>query len=164
MIIIEGLDNTGKSFLVKRLSKDMGLLAMNNQRRPQASRDISDYMHMVMDLSHRFPVILDRLALISEPIYGPICRGQFMLSNWQIHTLTYQLKDRKPAIVYCRPPDSIILKFGAEPQMPGVIEHGPELLKAYDISMAQLKLGGFNVITYDWTTDSYEQLMGELGE
>lgn len=163
MIIVEGLDNTGKTTLVKKLSKDLGLLVMNNQGKPKKARDVVDYLHIVIDVSHRFPVILDRLSLISEPIYGPVIRGSHLLNTWQVHTLTYQLKSRKPTIIYCRPPRDVIMSF-KEPQMDGVIDHAGTLLDAYDLSISQLKLGGFTVLNYDWTTDSYEQLKDELDE
>jgi len=163
MIIVEGMDNSGKSTLVRKLSKDLKLLAINNQQRPQKARDIIDYLHMIMDASHRFPIVMDRLSVISEPIYGPIIRGSHLLNTWQLHTLTYQLKARKPTIVYCRPPRDVVLGFRGE-QMEGVVEHGDALLDAYDLSISQLRLGGFSVLNYDWTTDSYDQLKDELDE
>ncbi len=155
MIIVEGFDNSGKSTLVKKLSKDLKLLVMNNQRLPKSAVDVQDYLSLCGSINHRYPLILDRLSVISEPIYGPICRDQSILTPLILAHMRAQLLELNPAIVYCRPPTPAILNFEEE-QMEGVVDKAMTLIAAYDFHMSQLDELGFNVVVYDWQSTGYE--------
>lgn len=162
MVIVEGMDSSGKTTLVRKLSGDLQLLVMNNRRRPERAEDIFKYQEMALRVSRHFPTILDRLATISEPIYGPICRDTRLLSPGHLSMLMLQLKFADPLVIYCRPNRGTIFNF-VEPQMEGVIKHRERLLKAYDESIE--KLSGFlRVIRYNWETDPYEILLNQLKE
>lgn len=170
MIIVEGFDNSGKTTLVRQLSEDCKLLVMNNRRRPKSREDVIDYVDMVIPIANRFPVILDRFAPISEPIYGPICRDSHLLTEDDVsQCLLSVARNRRKhqdggnnsaaLIIYCRPKDSTVLGFKPEiPQMDGVIEKAQELLMAYDKSMKELGSFWFTVVHYDWELDSYNSI------
>lgn len=159
MIIVEGMDNTGKSTLFLRLSKDLKLLAINNQKRPQSINETALYLEGVLRLASNFPVIVDRWQAISEPIYGPICRNHHLYAKTNLEAqLRFLIQAANPLIIHCRPPDSVILNFGDSNQMDGVIKHAKELLKTYDNYMGNLVAMGFRVMNYDWTTEPYENL------
>lgn len=165
MVIVEGMDNSGKTTLVRQLSEDCRLLVMNNRRRPKTRQDILDYVAGVVPLAQRFPVILDRFAPISEPIYGPICRNTELLTRDDISQclLRVTAEQPKPAvIIYCRPRATTILQFGPIPQMEGVIENGRALLQAYDETMKKLGSFWFTVLYYDWEHDSYSSLKNQV--
>ena len=157
-LIVEGFDNTGKSFLVNQLSNDLKLLVLNNRKRPQTVSEARCYLDLMLPMARHFPTILDRLAVISEPVYGPICRKTHLFSLSQIEFQLEVMKPMHPLVIYCRPPDSVVLNFGEREQMDGVITHAPELLKKYDSYMAWLQSNWLQVISYDWKSDSYEDL------
>ena len=161
MILIEGCDNSGKTTLVSKLSDDLRLLSIRQRQLPRNKLDITEYVLYMLGLSRRFPTIFDRWPPISEPIYGPICRGVSFLTKQEVfdlHSMITEL-DPCPVIVYCRPRDSVILDFGEREQMEGVRENGRKLIKAYDKSMNETPL---DVITYDYEHDSYETLLKQL--
>lgn len=157
MIIVEGMDNTGKSTLVKKLSKDLKLLTINNQRRPTSIPEAFRYLDGVIYMAASFPVIVDRWQPISEPIYGPICRDVTLFPPASLARMMKMTSSTEPLIIYCRPPDPVVLDFKDE-QMDGVIRHASALLDQYDISMNNLSATGFTVISYDWTSDDYSGL------
>lgn len=153
MIIVEGCDNSGKSTLINQLSEDLKLLVVANRRRPTCTGDVVMWTCDAIRLGSRYPTIFDRWQPISEPIYGPICRGTMWPDSntlKSLHSLTIGA-----LVVYCRPPDHVILNFGDRPQMEGVIKNAKEIIKAYDLRMAMLP---FPVIQYDYTQDDYKVL------
>lgn len=160
MIIVEGMDNSGKSTLVDKLSGDLKLLAIVNRRRPKDLQSSWDYVTRVMPLAQKFPVIMDRWQSISEPIYGPICRGSHIFDleaiNDQHHYVMEQL-GYEPLIIYCRPSLDRIRNFGTRDQMAGVIDHADELVEAYDQSMSEIS-HRFPLISWNFEVNHYEVL------
>lgn len=162
MVIVEGMDNAGKTTLVQRLSADLKLLVLNNRRRPQNKEEILDYVKLIRPLAAHFPVILDRYAPISEPIYGPICRSTRLLNPSDIEQLIATTVSMNTLVVYCRPTVETILLFKDDiPQMDGVIQHGPALIEAYDTAMEFLG-NQLPVVGYNWQSDSYQDLLNTV--
>lgn len=157
-IIVEGMDNTGKSTVVQKLSADLKLLVINNRQRPRTVAESRCYMDLVLPLTTKFNTIFDRWQTISEPVYGPICRDTHLFALSQIEFQLEVMKPLHPLVIYCRPPDSVVLNFGEREQMDGVIDHAPALLKKYDSYMTWLQANWLPVISYDWKSDSYEDL------
>lgn len=107
MLIVEGPDGSGKSTLVRRLSKDLNL--------PVASRVVSADTTALVDLAEWTErnvaagfqhTIFDRHRLVSEPIYGPILRPRqetkFLDFGW-MSNVVWQFYQAKPVIIYCMP-------------------------------------------------------------
>lgn len=107
MLIVEGPDGSGKSTLVRRLSKDLGL--------PVAPRIVGSDTIAKFDLAAWTEqnvakgfqrMLFDRHRLISEPIYGPILRGRqqtkFMDLGWMAD-MTWAFYGANPIILYCLP-------------------------------------------------------------
>lgn len=159
MIIIEGMDNTGKSTLVTRLSKDLKLVLVNNQKRPAHAQEALTYIQGVLTLARDFRVIADRWAPISEPIYGPICRNTHLFTNQDLQQQLGMTLQVNPLIIYCRPPTPRVLDFGNQAQMDGVIDNADKLLGSYDAFMGNLVGMGFTVVNYDWTIDDYTDIL-----
>lgn len=152
MIIVEGPDNSGKSTLAWQLAEDLKRVLINNRQRPRNQEDIIAYSLDVYKMDQRWPLIMDRWAVISEPIYGPICRGTRILDPGVGWFLTEVLK---PTIVYCRPSDARLLDFGERGQMDGVKENAIELIKAYDKMIKP-------DFVYNYETDDYQSLLRKL--
>jgi len=160
MLIVEGCDNAGKTTLVAQLSADLRLLTLNNRQRPLTLQDSKDYLHLTAPLASRFKTIFDRWQPISEPIYGPICRGVHLFSPQDIAYQHYYLQEckLKPVIIYCRPSDGKILNFGDREQMEGVIENAKKIIDGYDRMMAWIEDQWFPVVRYDYEHDTYDSL------
>jgi hypothetical protein len=96
-------------------------------------------------------IITDRINLISDPIYGPICRGKCSFNAEEYQSLLNAFMLLKPVIIYCRPPRSMIRRQMAEHfQMAGVIENSDRILEAYDFLFANWYVANFEYITYSW--------------
>lgn len=116
MFIVEGPDGAGKTTLIQRLQKELKFDVMPRPCTSDQGVDPSSLANWVNeDLSR--PVhsggFYDRYPLISEPIYGPLIRGQvatrFDDVKWFMDRLT-MLQARNPVIVYCLPPRAEVLK------------------------------------------------------
>ncbi len=73
MIIIEGMDNTGKTTLIHQLSQQFKLPSARTGTYPRKVSDILNW-HNRASAAPR-TLILDRHPAISDLVYGPIIRG-----------------------------------------------------------------------------------------
>lgn len=108
MIIVEGPDGCGKTLLAKQLSRMTSF--------PIAPRVVSEDAEAMVDLvkwtndnlkAGWQSVIFDRHRLISEPIYGPILRGELETGFDNFAQMNYWLDlfyRIDPIIIYCLPP------------------------------------------------------------
>lgn len=165
MIILEGMDGSGKTHLAAALTKDLGL--------PMAERasssiggpiaDLFDWVNRDIDCLHTRPLsIYDRHPLISEFIYGPVVRGTIddrFLRMWFQRRL-HKWRDNA-FVVFCDPGDEAMGRNLAEDinQMPGVAENFNRLACAYRCFFAnytgQWTLWNYTrPQTYDWLLDS----------
>lgn len=151
LIIIEGMDNTGKSTLVKKLSSYLPHHEVVVSPGPCA-----EHVKWCKDeLARTDSRIYDRFPIFSETVYGNIIRGHSTLSNY-IDQLLLMLGWAKPLIIYCDPGIEVIRgTFHEREQMAGVRENDAKCLAAYRNMMrtAQKLLGKDNVIYYDFTED-----------
>lgn len=162
LIIVEGMDNSGKTTLVQRLSEDIKLLVMNNKRKPRDEKEMADYLSLVNTIHWHFPTILDRLCTISEPIYGVLRKTGPVITPEQADNHLVYLKAMKPLIIYCRPDDKTILDFGDRPQMDGVIDNAQALLQSYDRVMDKLAIHGYHIVKWDFRNYKYEWILNQV--
>jgi tRNA uridine 5-carbamoylmethylation protein Kti12 len=133
MIIVEGMDNTGKSTLVQHLAEKFKLCKVATYHKPQSLVMIHDY-DFWLSLCPQ-PLILDRHPAISDLIYGNVLRGISYITERESRAWS---KDH--LIIYCRPAADIILKsFEDRPQLGGVKENLLKLLLFYDTYMEDIK-------------------------
>lgn len=129
MVIVEGMDNTGKSTLVQLLAEEFKLCKVATYCKPKSLEMIHDY-DFWLNLSPQ-PVIMDRHPAISDLIYGESLRGMSYISEKE--SLAWA-KDH--LIIYCRPDlDKIQETFDERPQMRGVKENLLRLLTFYETYM-----------------------------
>lgn len=157
IIFVEGMDNSGKTTLCQWLAKK--LLAMYvKAERPPARPNVSAYIQTIRYAEiYAGSVICDRVPFISEPIYGTVLCGGHRLSSRDIQQGIMQAY----RIIYCRPPDSVILgSLDSREQMEGVVENSRQLLAAYDKCFTELQSAP--VIAYDYTSCSPQSLFDSL--
>ncbi len=149
MIIIEGMDNSGKTKLAEYLAERFNLPHIKS---PKDRTNLLDDALTTLILNPN--AIFDRFSILSEVVYGPILRGKTAFDGDELRQWIFymnKLVQCKPLIFYCRPPDEKILDFGREKHMTGVIKHGKELLSAYDSLMTDW-VGRLLIRKYDFTT------------
>ena len=152
MIICEGFDNTGKSWLCGAISKEFRLPLVKSYR-PKAEYDIHQFNHWV-NASPR-AAVLDRHPAIADLIYGPILRGETPSSSELA-----QAARRNNYLVFCCPPiHSVIRSFGDRDQLEGVEENLQKLYQAYESLMESLEPD----FIYDYTNPrAYRALINNL--
>ena len=150
-IHVEGPDGSGKSTLVKYLSKILKYRVRPTQNPPKSWMECSARIRDRIEPG----IVCDRSSgLISELVYGPVLRGGTLLKEelmWDcvrsiIHSVVF---------VYCRPPLERITPTFRPLEDPthveGVVTRQMDLVDRYDVVMAQLSREGARVIRYDWT-------------
>ena len=161
MIILEGPDNAGKTTLGVRLQRDL-VVALVHSPKPNPER--TPDQALAKSNSQLLPDrhILDRVYVISEWVYGPICRGGSALDNRHSKALECLL-NQEHLIIYCRPPTQVILRNNGREQMDGVLENHERIIQKYDEIMEELpRYGNCQVIEYDWTDIThYPTLLGK---
>lgn len=100
-IVLEGPDGAGKSTLA-------AFLAERLRYRIHASegpiRDTQDLIARYTTFLLKRRTIFDRLALISEPIYGPMMKRRSPTER-DLNVIR-EFYEQRPLIVYCRPRDA----------------------------------------------------------
>lgn len=153
MLIFTGMDNSGKTTLVNKVSKDLGLPVIKSFG-PNHSRDEKHIWFLYQMAREKvFPgsVIFDRFLPFEEMVYGKVLRGDPIYSLDDPYMKS--LKDLNPTIIYTRPPSETIFNFGDREQMEGVIETKEKLLAAWDDLMWKLKTRGWDILAYDYTVE-----------
>lgn len=162
MIIVEGMDNTGKTILVHKL---VSILPLKKYKSPGPDIGEDKQIEWVKDNLEKEDewVIYDRFPLISEPIYGGIIRGSHNFEDPSKQYLYDVFKKKNPLIIYCRPPRDKVLSFeDGRAQMDGVKTKGSTLLNAYDKIITDLNDEGIKVVGYDYTYDLLERVYSEV--
>lgn len=147
MIIIEGMDNSGKTTLCNHLKDRLDIPIYKGQI-PKGRQGMIQFQMSAMYINQ--PMIYDRMRVVSEMVYGPIIRNENMFAKDGWFYINLLLKIR-PLIIYCRPKDEYIYKFGSREQMEGVIDNSQKLLERYDqIMSGMVKLAERPILVYDW--------------
>ena len=156
MIIILGMDNSGKTTTAKNLTKYRGGEYIQSMG-PGSYEEQREWVLTQIVRKGEREAIHDRFTCFEEMVYGPIIRdsSNFNLDSKELKILKHLCK---PTIVYARPPREVIFNFGDREQMPGVIERAEHLLARYDELIWKLFCDGWNVLVYDYTTSNVEKL------
>jgi len=175
IIIVEGMDGTGKTTLVQQLAHRLGvqpskfvgsLGPSDDYRLVLVDRTISEIHELEIASAEGRAIkrLYDRFPLISEAVYGPVLRGRNCFGG-----LYYPLRSRllalKTVIIYCRPDRDVIqANVQQAPQMSGVLEHFSKLLDAYDKLFVELTYSPVNsyITVFDYTRDEVRELVYKI--
>jgi predicted HAD superfamily Cof-like phosphohydrolase len=158
ILIVEGVDFSGKTTLVNKLQKDLNLFSLKSPR-PHSPQDILTIASRTNQMAEGMDIICDRIALISEPIYGAVCR-KHLPSLIEPQVADFMLESMQPIIIWCCPPWDHVKKCSND-QMEGVKENLQELYGAYRDSILRIN-DRMIVLAYDFTVTSYEDLLSEV--
>lgn len=161
MIIIEGMDNCGKTTFAERLAADLHLEYSHNTMPPKddtAGRVmVENTLEMMNDPTIR---VIDRTHCISDQVYAPILRGNNFFEDTRLGQECLLAFYRwNPMVVWCRPPlDTVLKSLGERAQMQGVMDQAQKLYAEYDRVMDYFGVfTNIRVHLYDWTDpDQYE--------
>ncbi len=143
-IIVEGMDNTGKSTLSDIIIKLFPQFQSVRRSGPFKTREDFEKCWN-MDMIEPESQVRDRIGCISEMIYGKTIRGGSIVG---VDSWAYLLKylHTGPLIIYCRPSENDIHTWGDREQMAGVKDNSQALLTNYDALFHILD----NVVYYPW--------------
>lgn len=148
MIIIEGMDNSGKTTLAKTLASHFNYPLIHS---PGYCPEMVKWAKDTLMIGK--PRIYDRHPCISEHVYGTVLRGKNEFESLWGKDVRELFIEKKPLIIYCKPPDSVIVKDLSK-QMTGVEENSLKLICAYNRVIHYLRLRELLVIKYDFTEQS----------
>ena len=157
-IIVEGMDNTGKTTLLKALSERFRVEPTNSCRSIPKGEQIRWMKNELAGPAKLF----DRFPLISESIYGPIVRGtQFfpMIGGDSFfHTMEKVVIPANPIIIFCNPGiEKVAESFGERWQMGGVKENMTALMDAYGVvGNIFSRMTPLTVMVYDYNKHTPE--------
>lgn len=146
MIIVEGMDNTGKTTLVRNLAEQFQLEMRHSASDLKGSQDLLDWVDQELE-HNEYNTIYDRWPLISEEVYGPVLRGKSVISLNRYDGWT---EKPDPLFIYCRPSLNKILNFHYREQMEGVKTNAKALVSRYDHVMVRFQQKGWGVVQYDY--------------
>lgn len=179
MIIIEGMDGSGKTILAQQLSLRMGNIPIkrfvtsngptNHDLLVKRTKETLKELYDQVTQNRRPVVIYDRFPLISEAVYGSILRDRNHF-GYEWTSLIDLMLSLDPIVIYCRPGIKSILeniRNTAESQMDGVVSKARELVNAYDelISWLQVKahrLRSGRVLVYSYPMDEVNDVEVEI--
>ena len=97
MIIVEGIDASGKSTLVDYLAKHLHMPVQRSEGPPKAPGEMNERLARY---SHLPQTIFDRHPVISQTIYSAMRHSDI---GFQEEWLTWLYDEIKPTIIYCDP-------------------------------------------------------------
>lgn len=174
IVVLEGADNSGKSTLAQRLSKDLGIDVVHPGGPPKNIVEVitrCNEQSQVFQLSTDVDLIFDRITCISDLIY----RGRLEFDR-VFGVFQSQLKLMKNVvIIYCRPSDERLRNFDDHVMQSyeneAVVQHAKDnvdrIIEEYDNLMAAFARDKhYNTLKYNFELDAdgggYGALLGHL--
>ena len=147
MMIAEGMDSTGKSWLVEKLGKEFHLIPIHcNGAKPFPVME--SRTQMFLNWSIKAPLIFDRFHPISDMTYSRI--PDFGRTNYFEDTVEgvriYRcLRAVDPLIIACVTTNDLV-----GDQLAGVSRNKNALVDSYQKTFNKLIMDGFRVVYYDF--------------
>ena len=162
LIILEGMDNTGKTTTAKLIANHLcakGYTYVSGGG-PEAGTADGAMKILQTDLPDK---VQDR-TFISELIYGPILRGQSGINTLEAIGFMDFLKQNNAYIFYTRRGlENILTTFDERDQLSGVKENAEAICQAYDRVMFNLiQKYGIPVTVYNFDTTKVGVLLGYI--
>lgn len=155
MIVIEGMDGSGKTTLAKQLAKELGVQYFHHGEPP---KDFADFRRKCVRSAILFqrPIIQDRSPFISESIYGMFRNREPYIT---VEKSQEQLKSALGVIIiYCRPERHIHQpkNYDSADYLNWLKINWKRIQSYYDSYMAQM-----HALRYDWTREVLQPIVFE---
>jgi thymidylate kinase len=152
-IVVEGMDSTGKSTLIRTLKDQFHFLEIVvNEKGPEQDFNFW-WPSMLFDSMTEPPYvpIHDRF-FYSELVYGEVLRG-YVNADADVAKRTRDHLRRESMLIYCRPDvQSIEETLANKEQMSGVASNFHKLLRKYDELIHEESMWyGLRYASYNWT-------------
>ena len=157
MIIVTGVDNTGKTTLVNHLVdkfKDRGLKQIEKYPTlpPTDGMDWAGWVVNKLITKNRF-TIADRFY-VEEFVYGPLLRGSMCIDSNIVRSINTMIMQVKPLIIWCNTDIETIRKtFMERAQLEGVYERIGKLQHKFEEVLNSFPFDQCPQYTYNFKTD-----------
>lgn len=170
-IVVFGCDNTGKTtlseFLVGKIQSEKPELKPIYKKSLGPNKTMNEqalFMGSMCNLENL--VIFDRFPIVEEMTSGTVLRGKNNFSTMsKVQTENYLKKI--DCYIFCYPGLFDVMNWQEREQLNGVKENALELINQYNKFAFALKECGFNVIEYNYNSDTldsfYIKLKNALG-
>jgi hypothetical protein len=154
MILVEGIDGSGKTELVNQLASDLGI-AKHKFRGPPEDKNEWDRRCNLSRTWFTQTVIQDRTPFISECAYGCMTNRNPYIT---IDETLQIMREYAPILIYCRPTRFLhnLSEFDTSEYVESLKLNWSIILSMYDGLMARL-----HAIRYDWTRGDLSKLAYE---
>lgn len=151
------MDNTGKTTLARQLENELHLVHLVSDGPHITKEQMEENLRILFSIPD---FIQERLCFFEEMVYGKILRGN---SKFNFRSPVFKIiKKERPTIIYCRPSKKVINNWQDREQMEGVIDNSTKLLKQYDKVIKKAQKYGLKVIKYDYTKETYLDVIAKL--
>lgn len=165
MIVVEGFDGAGKTFLTDQIASRLGWPSYHTGG---PTKDMEDVMRCLRRTYMRFleNCVQDRCTHISESVYSILTRP---LQAAEAMSRLYELRAAK-VLVYCRPPTHVLMEAVRHHTPKGhdtpehvacIIQQAQELISVYDAIVESASVH-VDVVRYDRTVHVFDWVMGEI--
>lgn len=161
LIIVEGMDNTGKTTLIQELIRNIGrgtLMAKVSLGpfRPAIEQIQWTYSQLKRAGEGKDLIVYDRFLPICDIVYGTVIRNSTL---WTLDSAELKaLRELNPLIIFCDPGiDTILKTINEKDQLEGVVDNAKALIAMYKAVIYELETLGFEIHYYDYTSDLSKQ-------
>lgn len=152
-IIIEGVDNSGKSTLAQKLSVDLGRDLLHRKHEESA---FLVGMEIATDLDPAGNHVIDRTPVVSGVIYEK-CAGKTLAVKLAKQTIHEEFS--RNIFVFCHPSLEAVLGKKKK-EMAGVRKNHTALFNEYVSYFNEKKeIYGKNIFVFNYENDNYEELL-----
>ena len=158
-IIIEGMDNTGKTTLAKELADRLGYTYVSG-----GGPEVGTFKGALSRMRLAMPNKVQDRTWISELVYGPIVRGKFGITDEEVMEFIRFHREYNIVLIYARRPlERILETLHEREQMDGVIKYASELVSRYDYYMLEkLPIYLPLPVCYNFETSTIDKLIESL--
>jgi len=173
MIVVEGVDGSGKTHVISRLCELMPDLKVRPRSTGSDTKHLVPMAEWVQEERNIYKadggeIIYDRHALISECIYGPTLRQKFPEGFDTLKWLTHQIKKfwmQKPIVIICMPPLETVVLNMAQDDFP--VENIEVYYWYYHAWLANnnpypMTHQDRNILVWDYTTMDFSELVEDI--